>query len=503
MSPSSCRGSLAGATQVTDSTDDGERDQQDNVFAMDESKDSEFRPEDACEPASSKEAILPQTQPEYDSDEFSSGRELFGEDSTSQNQLSMDTKSTGHCVEEICGGAAGEEGTSPAIPTKLFSETPGIDKRPSPTDGDTREELSNNKETDPASSAPSDAVFQEQVNDMLATSNNQGAPGGDAAFLKQLHAENAPRPRRTSRLEKSPVPSVLATASKSKKDAPRKQAAAAGPKPAAKKVTTSSTKSGHQKTDHPDLKKTVGQKLKACQNALGSSFNVLRSLSATDSKDPTLFQKNVDIIRTFLREAIDSDGAHGQEEGDPACLYVCGSPGVGKTSSIKWAIKEAERYASEQQDLDNLLVPSFCFLNAADVGSPKNVTDMMANALSLSKKRTSLENVKKALGPSQNGKGAPKCSCLIMVIDEIELLLSDKNSTSDKPMSSGEAVLKMLGDWSAAHDFHFALVGISNSIGNEHAKRLQRFGLVSRVFTCLLNSGRKETILPHTFTLSL
>jgi hypothetical protein len=28
----------------------------------------------------------------------------------------------------------------------------------------------------------------------------------------------------------------------------------------------------------------------------------------------------------FLQEAIDSNGAHGQEEDDPACLYVCGAP---------------------------------------------------------------------------------------------------------------------------------------------------------------------------------
>jgi hypothetical protein len=87
-------------------------------------------------------------------------------------------------------------------------------------------------------------------------------------------------------------------------------------------------------------------------------------------------------------------------------------------------------------------------------------------------KRSSVENVRTTL------VWGKKCSCFIMVIDEIELLLSDKSSTGDNAVSSGEEALKMLGDWSAAQDVRFTLIGIASSIGNQQAKRLQKFGLV-------------------------
>ena len=147
-------------------------------------------------------------------------------------------------------------------------------------------------------------------------------------------------------------------------------------------------------------------------------------------------------------------------------VYTFVAPLVsGKPRLSSGPSEEAKRYSSAAL--------SFCFVSAADIASAKSVIESIANALSMNPKRSSVEHVRKAL------VGGNKCSCLIMVIDEIELLLSDKSTTSDKPVSSGEEALKMLGDWSAAQDIRFALIGISNSIGNQQAKRLQKFGLVS------------------------
>ena len=91
----------------------------------------------------------------------------------------MDTKSTSQCVEDLCGGAAGEEKTSPQQPTKLFSDTP--DKSASPTSEEAKETESNT-ETNKASSSPPDPVFQEQVNDMFSDPDSQGTPGSDTVM---------------------------------------------------------------------------------------------------------------------------------------------------------------------------------------------------------------------------------------------------------------------------------------------------------------------------------
>lgn len=248
-----------------------------------------------------------------------------------------------------------------------------------------------------------------------------------------------------------------------------------------KKAKTNELRAGH-----PDRMKTIGQKLKACQRALDTQFN-LGTLSGVaeagiNPENQTLFQKNVGSLSKFLRAVVESEGAHGEERGDPACLYICGAPGVGKTSAVQWACKETELWASDQQSLNNLLLPSFCFVNAANMqmtsNALKRIIEDIADSLSLKGKRRTREGVETALVSSQGGRRVH--SCLVMVVDEIDLLLSDRSKASAVPSSSSEAALKLLCEWSATQNFRFALIGVSNSIGNQHVRRLQKFGLVRR-----------------------
>jgi hypothetical protein len=258
---------------------------------------------------------------------------------------------------------------------------------------------------------------------------------------------------------------------------PTKRAATTTSNLVSKKAKTKELRAGH-----PDRMKTIGAKLKACQRALDTQFS-LGTLSGVagvgvSPEHQTLFQRNVVSLRNFLCAVVETEGARGEKRGDPAILYVCGAPGVGKTSAVQWACRETELWASEKQGLDNLLLPSFCFINAADMqtasNASKQITDKIADALSLKGKRRTREGVEKAL---EGGRSSH--SCLVMVVDEIELLLSERSKTSAVPSSSSETALKMLCEWSTAQNFRFALIGISNSIGNQHVKRLQRFGLVS------------------------
>jgi Cdc6-like AAA superfamily ATPase len=248
---------------------------------------------------------------------------------------------------------------------------------------------------------------------------------------------------------------------------------------------------------HPDRMKTVGEKLKACQRALDTQFS-LGTLSGVAGvgvapEHQSLFQRNVGSLSAFLRAVVETKGARGEKLGDPASLYICGAPGVGKTSAVQWACKETELWASEKQGLDNLLLPSFCFINADDMQTTSNalkkITEIIADALSLKGKRRTREGVEKAL------EGGPRShSCLVMVVDEIDLLLSERSKRSDVPSSSSETALKMLCELSTAQNFRFALIGISNAVGNQHVKRLQRFGLVSGQKLALKPSNSRTSL---------
>jgi hypothetical protein len=248
------------------------------------------------------------------------------------------------------------------------------------------------------------------------------------------------------------------------------------------KLVSKQAKTQQVRARHPDRMKTIGEKLKACQSALDTQFRLDTlsgvAVAGVAPEHQTPFQRNVGSLCTFLRAVVETKGAHGEKWGDPANLYICGAPGVGKTSAMQWAHKQTKLWASEKQGLENLLLPSFCFINADDMQTSSNalkkITEMIADALSLKGKRRTREGVEKAL------EGGPRShSCLVMVVDEIDLLLSERSKRSAVPSSSSETALKMLCEWSTAQNFRFALIGISNSIGNQQVQRLQRFGLVS------------------------
>ena len=255
-------------------------------------------------------------------------------------------------------------------------------------------------------------------------------------------------------------------------------------------------KASHLRAGHPDRKKTIGEKLKACQGALDTQFS-LGTLSGVagagvNPENQTLFQKNVGGLSNFLRAVVESAGAHGEERGDPASLYICGAPGVGKTSAVQWACKQTELWASNQQTFNSLLFPSFCFVNAADMQTTSNalkrIIEDIADALSLKGKCRTREGVEKALDSSQGGRRI--YSCLVMVVDEIDMLLSERSKISTAASSTGEVALKMLCEWSATKNFRFALIGVSNSVGNQRVRRLQQFGLVRRRNVCRLPAIR-------------
>jgi hypothetical protein len=65
-----------------------------------------------------------------------------------------------------------------------------------------------------------------------------------------------------------------------------------------------------------------------------------------------------------------------------------------------------------------------------------------------------------------------------VVVDEVDLLLLERRASSEKPSRGSEKALKTLMDWSMDENFHLALIGVLNSVGNENFKILQQLGPV-------------------------
>lgn len=243
-----------------------------------------------------------------------------------------------------------------------------------------------------------------------------------------------------------------------------------GPLEKASPMAASELETG-QKTENPNRGSSIRDILQTCKNALATSYNAFTLPKAGDG---SAFEKNAMALRTFLWDVIKSNGACGNKAGEPASLCLCGAPGVGKTLSVTWAISEVRKWIDKQADF----APIFCFVNASHLSSSSQIYNKMSNALSLGKRQCTLKNLKSVLCTSKRSKRSFKWTCLVMVIDEVDLLLSERNVSDPKPSSDGERVLKSLSDLSSDKNFRLALIGISNSVGNKNVRKLEHFGLV-------------------------
>lgn len=119
-------------------------------------------------------------------------------------------------------------------------------------------------------------------------------------------------------------------------------------------------------------------------------------------------------------------------------------------------------------------VPTFCFINGAHIQSMKMVIMDIAKHLGIEQKNPQTCNIEKIL---KTGRESSSNRFLVVVIDEIDLLLSSKKSSGAG--NSGEKILSVLLNWASSESFSFGLIGISNAVGNHYAHRLSNLGPVS------------------------
>lgn len=218
----------------------------------------------------------------------------------------------------------------------------------------------------------------------------------------------------------------------------------------------------------PEFTGTDHEKLLACLDALKPANHADRPTFANDNTSK--FASNINAVSGFLRAVVESNGQHGGEVDGSTALYVCGAPGLGKTSGVKWCCEKAA--ASRKPDAPETKI---CHINAAFLASKTNplkcVLNELAKCVGLKGGKHTSTTVKKAL---QRKKEKPNKCLVIVVVDEIDALVSGKNKSS-----ANENTLRAVLEWANDPDMQMALIGISNCMNDENTGRILGVGSVS------------------------
>ena len=219
----------------------------------------------------------------------------------------------------------------------------------------------------------------------------------------------------------------------------------------------------------PDVETTVGAKLQKCKEMLK-----LESGEITFGGEHSKTTARVLQIMQFLRAVVKSEGGHGGRRGEPAALHVCGVPGSGKTMAVDWCCNKALELAKDSaEEWDK--APTFYRINGSHYENLTTKLDFLKDlktVLSANKGQTFSES-------DRRGSKIAKKSTVVLVMDEIDLLVSDKS----------ENFLSSLLGWASNEQMTFGIIGISNFIENSKARRLYNIGGVSVPISCLVYNG--------------
>jgi Cdc6-like AAA superfamily ATPase len=203
------------------------------------------------------------------------------------------------------------------------------------------------------------------------------------------------------------------------------------------------------------------------------------------------FDQKTKKIEGFLKALIESEGSHGLAEGTPASLYVCGAPGLGKTAAVRSCCEKLKSEFS-RDDGTNLRKPLVCYINANNMQSSLDpellVLERMADTLEM-------QNFRSPHITAIKGTMTRKKSQILIVIDELDMLLSEQEDAYSDAISKHEEALQTVAGWASDPDVPVGFVGIANRKGNAKFERLKQLGGVS--FLCA-----KRLLAPNLYTSS-
>lgn len=228
-----------------------------------------------------------------------------------------------------------------------------------------------------------------------------------------------------------------------------------------------------RETPMPDKYDTLGEKLDAALMALMVDEST-QSLSFNLSAESSL-HFNLNTVMTFLNGVIDSAGRHGATEQDAAALYVCGRPGTGKTSGVRWCFEELLKKMKTQDDPDHTLEPVFCRVSANHLQAGNGAHNVLMNEISaaLGDHVTTAKSLRANLTKTKR--------LLVLVLDEVDTMLS--TGKQREPTVGTEKLLQSILKWANDGAFKMALVGIANTIGTWQDGKYERLHNLGKVST--------------------
>jgi hypothetical protein len=220
----------------------------------------------------------------------------------------------------------------------------------------------------------------------------------------------------------------------------------------------------------PEIEGTAEEKLTASLDALKMTNQAENN---SFYRSGTHFASNLKTILKFLCASIESKGGHGGKEGEPAALYVCGAPGIGKTSGVKWCCTKAIEETTSNSDYEGP-TPTVVHINAGHMSSASKPEAIL------------LEEVARALGmkkPEKQKKNniltnIKTNQMILVVVDEIDLLVSASSQMLEGRRPGTEGVIQTLLGYAQDETMPLALIGISNSSANDKYHRLNEIGKV-------------------------
>jgi hypothetical protein len=230
----------------------------------------------------------------------------------------------------------------------------------------------------------------------------------------------------------------------------------------------------------PEFDGTAEEKLSASLAALKMTHQAENN---SFYRSGTHFASNLKTILNFLRSSIASRGVHGGNEGEPAALYVCGVPGIGKTSGVKWCCTKAIEETTSNSKYKGP-TPMVVHINASHLSSASKPERILLNELAGAVGMNNPETQQKASISKRIKK-----EMILVVVDEIDLLVSKSNQEVGGRLSGTEGVLQTLLGFAEDDSMPFAVIGISNSSGNDKYHRLNEIGKVSSDFGQLLRQS--------------
>ncbi len=224
----------------------------------------------------------------------------------------------------------------------------------------------------------------------------------------------------------------------------------------------------------PEFGGTDKERLRACLNALKlhHSIGLLRfDPDGTSSLRANLARVENFLTGVFKKRSQDFYLHDDEDDTASAALYVCGEPGVGKTTGVMYCCdKLKEEEAVHGFDVRIIKV------TANDLKDSNDLHDAMASALkTTASKKTIISKLK-----VKQFAGKNKPVFLVFLVDEIDMMLSGSDIVH--PHRKSELVIMELLEFANNAELNFALIGLANSTGDDKYGKLHQLGKV-----CLRN----------------